>query len=292
VSNIKSYSVGNGDMFYVEHGNGTFTMVDCCFHDGDADSNLDEIADLMSDKAVTRFISTHPDQDHISGLEAFDDRVPIINFYCVDNQATKPDETDDFKRYRELRDSTKAFALYKGVERKWLNKPDAERRESGLDILWPKVDNDDYKAALEEARDGGNANNICPIVKYSLQNGASATWMGDLETDFLEAIEDEITLPQVDILFAPHHGRDRVPAGMLDELSPQVIVLGEADSDDLEYYPGWNTMTQNSAGDILFECRSGWTDVFTGKRVYLDFLSDEGKSHSGYIYAGSMNTPR
>ncbi len=30
-------------------------------------------------------------------------RMPIANFYCVKNKATKDDETDDYKKYCELR---------------------------------------------------------------------------------------------------------------------------------------------------------------------------------------------
>ena len=61
-------------------------------------------------------------------------------------------------------------------------------------------------------------------------------WMGDLETDFMETIEDEIELPSVDIVFAAHHGRSRMPAKWVTEMDPQVIVLGEAPPEHLEYY--------------------------------------------------------
>jgi glyoxylase-like metal-dependent hydrolase (beta-lactamase superfamily II) len=292
MSDIKAYAVGMGDMFYVKHGNGTFTLIDCNFPRGSADPGLLEVEDLQQGAEVTRFISTHPDQDHISGIDVVDDRHPIVNFYCVENEATKSIRTAAFIRYTELRDSPKAFHLHAGVQRKWLTSNDDERGSSGFSILWPKTANADYKAALAEAKAGGNANNICPIIRYSLQGGGSALWMGDLEEAFLEAIEDDISLPETDIVFAPHHGRDRIPAGMLAELSPQVIVLGNADSKDLVYYPGWDTITQNTADDILFECRTGKVDVFTHKRVSLTFLADEGRSRSGMFYAGSFDAPR
>jgi beta-lactamase superfamily II metal-dependent hydrolase len=53
--------------------------------------------------------------------------------------------------------------------------------------------------------------------------------MGDLETDFMERIKDEIELPQVDILFAPHHGRDTPPKKWLDEMDPQIVIMGVKD---------------------------------------------------------------
>lgn len=52
-----------------------------------------------------------------------------------------------------------------------------------------------------------------------------------------------------------------------------MIVVGEAPSDELEYYSGYNTLTQNSAGDILFCCETGKTHVYVGSPSYsVNFL--------------------
>ena len=60
---VKSFSVGNGDMFYIRHGSDNFSVIDCSFK----------------------------------------------------NNATKSEETEDFKRYQSLRDDTKkAFYLERG----------------------------------------------------------------------------------------------------------------------------------------------------------------------------------
>ena len=80
--------------------------------------------------------------------------------------------------------------------------------------------------------------------------------MGDLETDFMESISDAFTPEESHILFAPHHGRKsgRVPKAWLNTIDPTIIIVGEAPSSDLNYYDGYDTITQNSAGDIVFEC--------------------------------------
>ena len=127
MSTIKSYSVGNGDMFYINHGSDNFTIIDCCLDDERQESILDDISPLSKSKGITRFISTHPDEDHIRGLELLDKKIPIINFYCVKNGATKPDETDSFNKYLELRDDAKkAFYIFQGCKRKWMNSEDEE----------------------------------------------------------------------------------------------------------------------------------------------------------------------
>jgi len=94
----------------------------------------------------------------------------------------------------------------------------------------------------------------------------------------------------VDLLFAPHHGRDsgRVPDTLLDKMSPKIIIIGEAPSEHLNYYEGYNTITQNSAGDILFECEAGKVHVFTSNEYDVDFLDDEGQERDGYCYVGTL----
>jgi len=295
MSIVKSISVGDGDMFYIRHGSDNFTIIDCCLTDDNKKATVDEIKTKSSDKGITRFISTHPDDDHICGLKYLDDQIPIVNFYCVKNKATKSDETIDFKRYCELRDSEKkSFYLSKGCSRKWMNLNDEERGASGINILWPDPNNKKFKEALVEANNGNSPNNISPIIKYSLQDGVSIVWMGDLESTFMESIYDALDVPEIDILFAPHHGRDsgKVPESFLKQMNPKIIVIGEAPSENLNYYRDYDTITQNSAGDIIFECETGKVHIYVSNENYeVDFLADEDMD-SFENYIGTLNVNR
>jgi hypothetical protein len=154
-------------------------------------------------------------------------------------------------------------------------------------MLWPIVGNEHHDSALADARAGMLPNDISCIVKYSLDSGATMLWMGDLETDFMEKIEDLFSLPPVDVLFAPHHGRasGKVPKKWLEEMDPGVIIVGEAPSEYLDYYGGYNIITQNSAGDLLFECITGKAHIYVDDHTYVaDFLDDEGLDHSHGLY--------
>ena len=75
MSLVKSFSVGNGDMFYIQHGTDNFSIIDCSLPDDRRDAILNEIAAAKMNKGIVRFISTHPDQDHIRGLVRLDDRL-------------------------------------------------------------------------------------------------------------------------------------------------------------------------------------------------------------------------
>jgi beta-lactamase superfamily II metal-dependent hydrolase len=291
MSSIRSLSVGNGDMYYINHGNETLTIIDCCLSEETKDRILAEISAVCAKKEITRFISTHPDEDHIRGLHLLDDKIKIANFYCVKNEATKEDETDSFTRYCELRDSQKAFYLEKGRTRKWMTHGDEDRGGAGISVLWPKVENAYFKDELAYSKEGGTPNNISAVIQYHLKGGVTALWMGDLETEFMEAVEDDLELTPVDILFAPHHGRAsaRVPQSMLDKLTPKIIVIGEAPAQHIHYYPDYNTITQNRAGDIHFECREGKVHIFTSSDYWVDFLVDENWTLPGFNYIGTLN---
>ena len=122
MSIVKSFSVGEGDTFYIKHVSDSFSIIDCNLVDDRRDEIIEELNEQSSDKNIIRFISTHPDEDHIYGLDSLDDSNSIINFYCVKNKVSKEEETVSFKRYCNLRDSDKAFYISKGCSRRWMNK--------------------------------------------------------------------------------------------------------------------------------------------------------------------------
>ncbi|MBR6983253.1 MAG: hypothetical protein IKH75_06940 [Ruminococcus sp.] len=295
MSEVKSFAVGNGDMFYILHGSDNFSIIDCCYKDEkQQDLILDIIKTYADKKGITRFISTHPDEDHIKGLVELDDKIHIRNFYVVENSAIKEDQTDSFKRYCDLRDGDYHYYVYKGCKRKWMNKSDEERGCSGINFLWPDLGNKDFKNVLESVKEGNSPNNLSPIFTYSVENGVVMMWMGDMETEFLDKIKDEIDWPKVDVLFAPHHGRKsgHVSSDVLKKLSPKVIVIGEAPSEDLNYYSNYNTIKQNSSGDITFICKGEVVRIYVENFDYsyeIEELIDDGAADlPGAKYLGSF----
>jgi beta-lactamase superfamily II metal-dependent hydrolase len=297
MSIVKSLSVGNGDMFYIRHGSDNFTIIDCCMTEDDEVEIVNEIKAQSADKGISRFISTHPDDDHIRGLVYLQEQINVVNFYCVKNAAIKTEEcwTEDFGQYCELRNDTrKAFYVYRGCARKWLNQDDDVRGAAGINFFWPITDNEDYKDALTQAAEGESPNNISPIFTYSIKNGAVIIWMGDLDSDFQERIKDQINLPQVDVLFAPHHGRGtgKVVTEWLEQMAPNLIIIGEAPSEYLDYYEGYNTITQNSAGDITLDCDGDKIYIYVSMGDYeVDSFDNEWLPNAyGGKHIGTLNT--
>ena len=58
MSVIKSFSVGNGDMFYIKHNSDNFTIIDCNLIDDVKEDILDEIDAQRDTKGIERFIRT------------------------------------------------------------------------------------------------------------------------------------------------------------------------------------------------------------------------------------------
>ncbi len=109
----------------------------------------------------------------------------------------------------------------------------------------------------------------------------------------MEDIEESVDLNHAHVLFAPHHGRNsgRVPGTWLDKIRPKLIVVGEAPSEHIHYYPGYNTITQISAGDMTFQCETGKTHIYVSNAAYeVDFLEDEYLPNHYGKYVGTLIT--
>jgi len=285
---VKSFSVGEGDMFYIRHASSNFTMIDCYLEgekctltDADRVNILRELNQARGAKKIARFISTHPDEDHIGGIGLLTQKVSIENFYCTENSATKKDPSLSFLRYVELR--SRATWITADLTRKWLNdcyeNVLGDPGSSGLNFLWPVVGDKDFFDAQQKALEGKAFNNLSPIIMYSIQDGPTFMWLGDMEETFLEKISNRINWCHADVLFAPHHGRDsgKIPEAILKKISPRMIVIGEAPSDNLNYYDQYKTITQNTAGDIAFKCDGSNVDIYVSSATYEvkdDFLID------------------
>jgi hypothetical protein len=80
-----------------------------------------------------------------------------------------------------------------------------------------------------------------------------------------------------------------VPHTLLDQIHPRIIVLGEAPSRYMHYYGGYDTLAQNSAGNLLFEYIDQKIHIYCSNEDYgVDFLDDEGALVDGWNYLGTL----
>ena len=176
-----------------------------------------------------------------------------------------------------------------------MNQTDSERSSSGITVLWPDLENENFKEALAKCDAGESFNNTSAVLRYSLQDGASAMWLGDLETGFMEEIINDIALEKTTIVFASHHGRQsgKIPDSWLEKLDPQIIVIGEAPSRHLHYYTGYQTITQNRAWDLTMDFAGDKVHFYSGNPDYYPTatLIDEGENKfDGYFGSITVET--
>lgn len=110
----------------------------------------------------------------------------------------------------------------------------------------------------------------------------------------MESIKDNIKLEKTTVVFASHHGREsgKIPDSWLKVLDPQLIVIGEAPSRHLNYYTGYEKITQNLAKDITFDLVGDKVHVYSSNPNYNHkALIDEGQSKfEGYVGSVTVET--
>ena len=91
-----------------------------------------------------------------------------------------------------------------------------------------------------------------------------------------------------------HHGRSsgKIPDEILKKINPKIIIIGDAPSEDLDYYENYETITQNTANDIVIICDDGTADFYVSNKKYKTIPSTltkiKGKSYNDYLYIGSL----
>lgn len=217
---VKSWAVGNGDMFSISDSatNAGLTIIDCCLK---SDREQEILTYIFSKDEKVRFISTHPDRDHIMGLAKLEKKIRA--FWSCPRKIEEPNPSEDMRAYMDLYNPRLTITAgseisYNGVG-------------IGVSFLWPAENSKEYDQIWASIINSGakerDYNDISPVCLYKHEGGAKFMWMGDLSTKVLSQIEKKVVWPQVDVLFAPHHGRDRVPTTIMSKLNPQIIVIGE-----------------------------------------------------------------
>jgi competence protein ComEC len=140
--------------------------------------------------------------------------------------------------------------------------------EDGLNILAPTPQ------LVANACESEDCNDLSYVLLYRSDgytflfagDSHDATWEHVLRT-YGEAVQD------VDVLIAPHHGRDSGRSfAFLDVVRPKLTLFGNAPSDDLAYEQ-WNrrgllTIANNQAGSIIFDITPNLLQVYVTHRPY------------------------
>lgn len=217
-------------------------------------------------REIFRYIQSHPDLDHMRGLNALrSEGIVIRNAWDTEHSKVPEFKTDtdriDWGRYTRLRNGSwlqendvTVLRLYRGSNNPYYNQ-NAERSPGGdgIHILAPTPETN---AAATKV---SNHNNLSYVL-YVVANGKKVILGGDAEADVWRSIyECYGSNLKCDILKASHHGRDSgyyqpAVAAMLPEYT--IVSVGKKPSTDASNkYRAYskNVWSTRWKGDIVVE---------------------------------------
>jgi beta-lactamase superfamily II metal-dependent hydrolase len=311
-------NVGHGDCTIIEHPSGRLTMIDINNTKTLPESDVDALADALlltksafraggsppagftswedyyqsllvdpveffrdtfgTERTVFRYIQSHPDMDHMSGLFRFfwQEGITVQNMWDTAHTKTLDESSFENTRYDHLDwlvyqvmragrvkegDEHKVLPLHRGAAAEFYNVDDIE-------LLAPTPD------LVQYANDTENWNNLSYVLRIS-HGGRSIILPGDAEKPVWDKIEsfDNPGELACDVLKAAHHGRESgYSESAVDLMDPSYVVcsIGKKPSTDAsdEYashgatvlstrYHGTIVVTIDDTGEVEITDRNG-----------------------------------
>lgn len=282
-------NVNEGDCHIIQHPNGHTTVIDVCNASSSEEKTIAEATTFVAKSlgvsgnfnqkahptnpvsylqskgvsSIFRYIQTHPDMDHMDGIEDVFDEFSPTNFWDTDNIKK---QTGDFGKYKEsdwifyksLRDEkinvAKRLTLFSGAKGHYYNQNEhGKGGGDGLRILSPTAE------LLKAANEAEDWNDSSYVILYRVGDkrilfpgdAHDGTW-----SHLIDNHADDIS--NIDILIAPHHGRDSgMDFSFLDIVNPSLTLFGNAKSEHLAYDKwanrGLDYVTNNQAGNVILD---------------------------------------
>lgn len=251
------------------------------------DNSIDYISKLGISQ-IWRFIITHPDMDHLDGIKDLYNTFSIPNTWDTNN--TKAIDAsknfagfnkEDWEFYTQLRDgaisNTRRVTNYAESKNSfWV--------EDDIKVLCPTP------ALLSTANNTTkNWNDASYVLLYTPLKADGTRWKilfaGDSEDGSWEYIlaNHKADVTNVDVLFAPHHGRDSGRSyEFLKTVQPRVTLFGNASSKHLAYDSYQSTgnrkntrITNNQAGYVVLNCTDSHLSVYVKNYQFMVNFRDK-----------------
>lgn len=237
------------------------------------DNPIHYLRDKLKTSYVFRFIVTHPDMDHLDGIKDFFDTFNISNIWDTDNKKEIVDfksggySKEDWDFYKKIRDAKPEN------RRTYFSKNNNSYfREDSITILAPT------KELCDQANECDDYNDASYVLLYTHPKSGGGVWKvlfaGDSHDKTWEYIlkDHKEDVSNVDILLAPHHGRDSNRSyDFLNTVKPKLTLFGNASSEHLAYgcYPE-TRITNNQAGFVILEVSADNLSVYVKNQEFAN----------------------
>lgn len=300
-------NVGEGDCSIIQHNDGIVTMIDICcanlatntieksfstesfkgvkgnFNQKASPTNPIDYLKTLGVTSIFRYIQTHPDMDHMDGLLQLKNNYAIMNFWDTKNSKEqsfdesgyngiyKKEDWDCYQILRKSKSNPKALFYTDGDSNKYFAfNENCKKTDDYLQILSPTP------ALLDAANKSGDWNDCSYVILYCI-NGYKVLFCGDSKMRTINhlLLNHSNEISNLDVLIAPHHGRDgNMDFSFLDVMNPKVTLFGNAQSKDLAYN-AWNKrklfhITNNQAGNIMLDFLSSGIQINVSNKTFAD----------------------
>ena len=196
---------------------------------------IDYILDNFSNDEIFRFILTHPDMDHMSGIKTLFKKKYVRNFWHVPenkpnpgNWENSPYDKADWDFYQSLKDKKVSNVIIINAIRNAT--ADCCWVQDGIKILSPS------KALIEKAEESGEYDHLSYVLQITYK-GIRAMLTGDASKTALDDIvaNYDTKALQSSILLAPGHGSENhVSKDFLEAVKPRLTVVSVAEGVDYD----------------------------------------------------------
>lgn len=246
-------NVGKGNCTVIQFPSDNLSIVDI------DNSRIDDEDDVLQDpieflnevyprKNIFRFILTHPDMDHMSGIDELFQTRSVINFWDTENEKSLDVDSDEFgpydpndwRRYQRIRGSEEdptALKLYRDATSDccWIT--------DGIQILSPSEELVEVSRDTAET-DSDKYNHISYVLRIEHKgiiillggDATKAAWQ-DIYDYYKE--KDKLHLLKADVFLAPHHGSPKnVNKDVFGYINPDYVVVSvhRGHNYDYSYY--------------------------------------------------------
>jgi competence protein ComEC len=224
------------------------------------DNPIEYLKSNLGVSDIFRFIISHPDMDHLDGIKDLYTEFKIWNTWDTDNNKFISSDTsfagynkEDWEFYTTLREGkisqTKRLTLFDSTA------PSDFWKDDGIQILCPSPQ------LITMANRTGDYNDTSYVLLFTFPKSTGGVWKVIFSGDSDDHAWDHIlerhadAVSDIDVLMAPHHGRDSGRNyDFLKILKPKITLLGNASSKHLAYscYPE-TRITNNQAGFVVID---------------------------------------